>query len=479
MSLSRSIAINTIIQISSRIVGTILAAVTLGLLTRYLGQEGFGAFTIATTFPQLFGVMADLGLSLIAIQMISENKQNSARIYHAITTLRIVTAFVAIILAPIASLFFPYPPIIKLGISIISISIFLSSLNQILTVQFQVNLAMTKPMIAEIASKLFLIVGILFAMTLKVDLIFTLWLVVAQNLLQVTIVYFSSLRYCSLRLIWDISLFRTILQRSWPIGISIICTLAYLKMDTIILSLYHSQSAVGIYGGAYRVFEVLATLPGMFMGLALASFSRAWSQGDARSFRRYFQKSFDFMMMAALPLMIGTPFIARPLMILVLGQKFEDSGTILRILILTVGISFFSSLIGHLINIIHKQKSMILGYLAGMIVGVGLYLITIPSFSYWGAAWTTVLTQVLVSCIGFFIFYKTTKILPALHGMQRIVLATLCMTLFLAVTSFIPVLARVAGAMLLYFFVLILFGIVPKSLVQSFVLLSKKSPPHP
>ena len=400
--------------------------------------------------------------------MISENKQNSVRTYHAITTLRVVTAFIAIVLAPIASLFFPYPPIIKLGIAIISISIFLSSLNQMLTVQFQVNLAMTKPMIAEIASKVLLIGGIIVAIALRVDLIFILWLVVVQNLLQVIIVLFSSIRYCPPRLVWDMPLFRTILQRSWPIGISILFTLIYLKMDTIILSLYHSQSAVGIYGGAYRVFEVLNTLPAMFMGLALASFSRTWSEGDTKTFKRYFQKSFDFMMMAAIPLMIGTPFIARPLMTLALGKEFEDAGDVLRILILTAGIAFFTSLVGHLINVINKQKQMILGYFAGMVIGLGAYFATIPSFSYWGAAWTTTLTHLFISCVGFLVFYRATKILPTFHGTKRIVLAVLCMALFLAVTGFLPVLIRIVGATSLYFLALILFGIIPKSLVRSF-----------
>ncbi|MBI4272482.1 flippase [Candidatus Uhrbacteria bacterium] len=466
MSLGHKIILNTGFQIFARIVSTLLAAITLGLLTRYLKQEGYGAFTIATTFPQFFGVFADFGLSLIGIQMISEAGGNHARNYHAIFTLRFVVTLLCTLLAPLVALFFPYPMIVKFGIAIISVSIFLSSLIQISTIQFQVNLAMAKPMIAEIVSKIFLIVGIGIAVIWQADLLFILWLIVINNLIQLSLLLFWSNRYCRLRFVWDIRLFTEIVRRSWPIGLSIIFNLVYLKVDTIILSLYYPREIVGVYGGAYKVFEVLVTFPGMFMGIALASFSRSWSGGDRISFQRYFQKSFDFMMLSALPIVIFTPFVSRPLLKILLGQDFEASGEILNILTIAAGLVIIGSFFGHLINVIHKQKVMLGGYAAGALLGLIGYVITIPIFSYWGAAWMTVGVELLVLIASAFIFLRSTKISINFGSTKRILIATLTAALFLGIFSSLPTIVTLLIACAIYTGTLYLFGVIPKNLVH-------------
>ncbi|MBI2484407.1 flippase [Candidatus Uhrbacteria bacterium] len=475
MSLSQRIAANTILQITAKVLSTVLAAVTLGILTRYLHQEGFGAFTIATTFPQIFGIVADLGFSLIGIQLISEARENHARNYHAIITLRLITAVIFLIIAPIASLLFPYPLEVKIGIAIISISVLLSSLIQIFTIQFQVNLAMLMPMIADIVSKVFLIAGIGIAISVQASFVAILWLFVLNNSIQFAIVVIGSIRYERIALIWDPPLFRSIIARSWPIGLSIVFNLIYLKLDTIILSLYHSQSDVGIYGGAYRVFEVLISLPSMFMGIVLASFARSWSNGDSASFKRYFQKSFDFMIMATLPLIAGTFFMARPLMVAVLGEPFERSGDVLLILILGTGCVFFGSFIGHLINVIHQQRRMLFGYLIGAGIGIVGYVILIPPFTYWGAAWATVVTECVVLCIAFFVFTKATGVRPNFDAAKRIGVATAIMAFSLVFLSRIPLLAAVSGATILYGSALYLFGVIPKDLVTDLFRVTRRA----
>jgi len=478
MSLSLQVAANTILQVVTKVLSTALAAVTLGILTRYLHEDGYGAFTIATTFPQVFGIVADLGFYLIGIQLVSETNENHARNYQAIITLRLVTAVVFLALAPLASLFFPYGLEVKIGIAIISISILLSSLIQIFTIQFQVNLAMLIPMIADIVSKVFLIAGIGIAVYFQAGFLTVLWIVVINNIIQCAIVLYGSLRYERIALIWDPPLFRRILVRSWPIGLSIIFNLVYLKLDTIILSLYYPQSDVGIYGGAYRVFEVLLSLPSMFMGLVLASFARSWSSGDITSFKRYFQKSFDFMVMATMPLIAGTFFVARPLMSVLLGESFERSGDILQILILGTACVFFGSFIGHLINVVHQQKRMLCGYLVGAVFGVSAYLLLIPPFTYWGAAWATVATECLVMFFAFHVFSSATGIHPRYEATKRICVATVVMAFLLVFLSQIPLLVAVLGATLLYGGALYAFGVIPKDLLLDLIRTTKQTEPR-
>ncbi|MDO8571259.1 MAG: polysaccharide biosynthesis C-terminal domain-containing protein, partial [bacterium] len=290
-----------------------------------------------------------------------------------------------------------------------------------------------------------------------------------NNAIQAILLYIFAFRICKISFAYDWKLWKRILFRSWPIALSIILNLVYLKADTIILSLYKPQSDVGLYGAAYRVFEVLMTLPYMFMGVALASFARAWSSGDHATFRRYFQKSFDFMAIITLPIVVGTLFLAHPIMLLVAGDDFSPSGDILMVLIIASGFVFFGTLFGHLINVIHEQRRMLIGYVCGAVVGLTGYFIFIPTYSYWGAAWMTIFAEALVASIGFWVFYKKTHIFPSFSIVFRSAGATLCMALVLFFTSSFHLFITLLLGSLSYVVFLILFGGVPKEVLSLFL----------
>jgi len=72
MQLKKKIAFNTIIQIISKFITTVISLISIGIITRYLGSSGFGEYTTVITFLSFFGIIADLGLTLVTVQMISQ-----------------------------------------------------------------------------------------------------------------------------------------------------------------------------------------------------------------------------------------------------------------------------------------------------------------------------------------------------------------------------------------------------------------------
>ncbi len=106
MSLTARIARNTFVQIIGKVVSVVVAAVSIGLVTRYLGQAGYGQYTTALAFVEFFGVLADLGLYIIALKKISEIGTDAEKFFNNIFTLRLISAIVFVGLAPLAVLFF-------------------------------------------------------------------------------------------------------------------------------------------------------------------------------------------------------------------------------------------------------------------------------------------------------------------------------------------------------------------------------------
>ena len=422
---------NALYQIVGKSVSTLLGLIAVALMTRYLGKEGFGNYTTIIAYLQFFGILVDLGLTIVTVQMIAERPAETNKIVSNIMTLRLVSAVIFLGLAPLIIWFFPYASLIKIGVAITTLSFFFITLNQILIGVFQKELRTDKVALAEVIGRIFLVIFVFLAVTNNLGLLAIMTAIVLGSLANFIVNYLFSLKYVRLKLSFESVLWREILSKSWPIGLAIIFNLIYLKADTIILSLVRPQSEVGLYGAPYRVLEIIMQFPFMFIGIILPLLSAAWKKRDTVSFRHAYQLAFDVLSLMAIPLAFGTYFVAEKMMVLVAGQDFFLSGAFLRILMLAIVMMFWGTLFGHAIVALNKQKVMVLGYIITAIVALSGYLFVIPKYGAWGAAWMTVASETLITILTFLVVTRVTKILPSFKAAGKAFAASLVMSLVL------------------------------------------------
>jgi O-antigen/teichoic acid export membrane protein len=414
MKLSTKVAYNTAIQIASKIISTILGLIAIAIITRYLGQTGFGKYTTVITFLSLFAILADLGLTLVTVQLIStvKNKIEESVILGNLLGLRLVSALLFLGLGPLAIFFFPYEHDIKIGVLITSLSFLFIALNQVFVGLFQKYLRMDKVSIAEIVNRVCLLFGIILAVKYNFGLNGILLATSISSAISFIIHYLFSRQFAGIKLHFDFSYWRMIIARSWPLAITIFFNLIYLRTDMLLLSLIKRPSQlgiiaeVGIYGAAYKVIDVLITLPFMFAGIILPILTLRWVQKDYDGFKNILQKSVDFMMIIAIPLVVGTQFIAKEIIFLVAGREFSYSAPILQILIFASGLIFIGCMFAHAIIAIDKQKKIIKAYIFTAVTSVIGYLLFIPIYSYYGAAWVSIYSEAFIAFASIYITWK-------------------------------------------------------------------------
>jgi O-antigen/teichoic acid export membrane protein len=236
MSYAKSaVAKNTLIQTAGKGLSTLLGLITFAILWRILGPTDYGTLTIALTFLAVFATFVDFGLTLTTVQLISEHADREKEILNNLLSLRLISAGIFLGAAPIISLFFPYTTTVQILVAIGVISYYSSSISQMLVGIFQKNLDMRKPMIAENLNRLLVLIGIAAIGLLGGSLVAIMWVFVAGNITQLAAVLWYTKRYATLKpqISWEI--WKLIIGRSWPIGISIffninfcICTLKVL-----------------------------------------------------------------------------------------------------------------------------------------------------------------------------------------------------------------------------------------------------------
>jgi O-antigen/teichoic acid export membrane protein len=427
MKLSTKIAYNTIIQFISKILSTILGLVAIAIITRYLGRDGYGEYTTIITFLSFFGIIADMGLTLITVQLISKPNADEKNILSNLLALRLVSAILFLGIAPLTVIFFPYSNEVKLGVSVTTLAYLCIALNQILVGLFQKNLRMDKVSIAEVASRIFLVIGIIVVYKLDYGLMGIMYATIISSVISFLLHFGFSRSIQKISLKFDFDYWKIVVSKSWPLALTITLNLIYLKTDTLILSVLKPVGDVGIYGAAYKVIDVLITIPFMFAGIILPILTKKWAEKNTADFKNILQRSFDLMVIFAIPLAFGTQLIAKDVMVLVAGQEFAEAGPVLQILILAATLIFLGNMFSHAIIAIDKVKKLFLAYLFTAITSVIGYLIFIPKFSYLGAAWMTIYSETAITLAFVFLIYKYTNFLPHAKTLFKSILASCIM----------------------------------------------------
>ncbi|MFA6525332.1 MAG: flippase [Patescibacteria group bacterium] len=469
MSLTRKIAHNTIIQIFGKAISTIIALIVASLLFRYLGKEGYGNYTTVMVFLQFFGIIVDMGLYIILTKKISEAGADESSLVGNIFTIRLISAVLFLGVAPLLVIFFPYPAVVKTGVALVSLSFLFVTLNQVLQGVFQKHLKMIRVTISEILGRMVLLIGTYFAVYLDLGLVTVLLVVVLSSFTNFLFTYIYSRKFVKIRLVFDFAVWRGIIKEAYPIALAILFNLVYFKADILILSLLKSQSDVGIYGAPFKILEVLVTFPAMFAGLAVPVLTQAFTQMDYVRFRRVLNKSFDFLAMTALPMIVGTIFIAHSVIDLIAGPDFAESGRVLQVLIVTTGIIFIGNLFGNAVVVVNKQKEILKYYMAIAVISVSGCLLLIPTYSYMGAAWMTVLSQSLITLATMYVVWRKTKIFPSMKFFTKALIACAGMAAVLKLLDGYSLLVIISAGMITYGSILFLLKGISKDLIKEIV----------
>ena len=471
MTLVRKIAYNTVISTGARLIGVALSLISIGLIARYLGNDGFGSYSLILAFLYIFDSLADLGLYSLMVREISRTGIDEKKVVSNIFTIRTIALLVFMGIAMVAVWFFPYSTEVKIGTMIVSFSFLFLAMGQVLMGIFQKYLRTDKSALADVVARIVQLGLIIACVKLGVGFYSVISVLAVSGFVNFVLLVIFARKYVKFSLEFDFPYWRQIIKNTFPIAVSLVLTLVYFKIDSIFLSLPminryspNLMSDVGIYGIAYKILEGLIFFPAMFVGLIMPLLSNS-AFIDNEKFKKVFQKTLDILIIFIVPLIIGILMLSLPIVILVGGNNFSASAPALSILALAIGLIFLGSLFGNSIIALNKQKMGAWIYFIGMIFNVVTNLIFIPKYRYIGAAWTTTATEFLVTVAMMILIYRIIHYLPKFRIIKPLI-AGGAMAGFLYLLHGWNVFLLVSGGLVIYMAVLYLIGGIRKDEVR-------------
>ncbi|NCU44473.1 flippase [Candidatus Falkowbacteria bacterium] len=397
MSLAKKFAYNSLIQFIGKALSVALGLLGVALITRYLGVIGFGRYVTLNNFLGIFAVLADLGLTMVTAQMINERPAERQKILNNLCGFRLLSAGLILFSGLLVAGMMPYYRDLWLILAVLAISYFLIAINQVFVGFLQSELRSDYLMISEVTGRFVWLIGLFTVWQLSWGLLGVAVVTALASLIQVLLAWLLAGSRVSIRPIYQPRLWREIIIRSWPLAVTITLNLLYLRADILFLNWFKGEAVVGLYGAAYKVIDVLTSLPFLTIGLLLPLLTRNWANGQRSNFDSLVNRAISVLLVVVFPLIIGGQLLAGPIINLIAGPEFILAGPILALLLVAIAGIFASCLFNHILIAINRQQVMIRPYLIVAITAVPAYILLINWLSYWGAALVTVYSELLIA----------------------------------------------------------------------------------
>ncbi|GAB6056786.1 flippase [Methanobacterium movens] len=431
----------------------IFGFITLTFSAKYLGVEGFGILSFALAFTGIFSVLMDLGLNTLTIREVSRDKSLLKQYVANITSIKLLSSLITFCLIFLISNLIGYDPQTIYVVFLIAFYTILNVFSQLFYSIFQAYEKMEYQSLGSILNSALIFIGILVAINygFNITQFSSIYTIVGVFVLVYVLIIFAW-KFNLPKLEFNSKIWKSLIKESWPFAITAISINLYLWIDTIILSLIQGPEAVGIYNAAYKLVLVLLFIPSVFNNAFFPVMSQ-YFVSSKQSLRLIFDKLFKIMILIGFPIGIGTFVIADKAILLIYGNQFIGSVTVLQILIWSTVLIFARSPLDRLLESSNKQLAVTKIFIIGALFNTILNIIFIPQFSYIGAALITVLTDILVlglliftlrKKIGIFIS-KNTKI-----SFLKIALASLIMGLILKQLIYLNIFVLIIIGLIIY-----------------------------
>ncbi len=378
-------------------------------VARYLGPAQFGLFSYALAFTALFSSIAKLGLDSIMVRdLVREPTQRDVYMGTAFW-LKIIGAITMLGVIGIALQLTTSDSTTKLYVFIIASGAIFQSFE---VVDFYYQ--------SKVLSKFISICKLiqLFSSSLiKIYLIYIgsglFWFVMVSLVDQVTLAITMYLAYRYQKInnffnFFDRRLAKKLLIDSWPLILSGLAVMIYMRIDQIMIKEMLGEKEVGIYSAATRISEVCYFIPVLIANSIFPSIVNSKGISEKLYYSRM-ERLYRFMFWSAIAIAIPVTLLGEMIVTSLYGQAYREAGIVLMIHIWAGVFVFIGVGSSNWFICEGLQKYATVNTIVGGVANVLLNLLLIPIYGIYGAAVATIISYCMAAYLMNFFFGVTRK----------------------------------------------------------------------
>ena len=369
-------------------------------IARYLGPEQFGSLSFAIAFTWLFGAISTLGLPEIVVRDLVRKPDTKLETLGTAAALLFLGGVLTYCLILITIFWIrPEDQLAKILVAILG-STMLFKASEIAVYWFESQVISKYTVWVQNGSFL-IFAGIKVLLILNgTPLIAFAWITLGEALIAaIMLSIMLGIHGPRLRqLCVSLARAKILLKDSWPLLLSSIAVVVYMKIDQIMLGQMVGDEAVGIYSAAVRISEVWYFIPTMIVASVFPAILKARNSSEEQYYKKL-QHLFDLMLWLSIGIALPMTFLSESVIKILFGETYLDASSILSIHIwasvfVFLGVASSKWFIAENRQILSFQRTTI-----GALANVILNFLFIPQFQAVGAATATIISYAIATII--------------------------------------------------------------------------------
>lgn len=356
------------------------------VVARSLGPDRFGWYSFAFAFVGFFAILPAFGMDAILVRELSKAPERAQQLVGAALSLRGLLTLVCTVSALLVVFAWDMDHELQGVVAIASVYIISFTLSAFIEACFRAQLDLIVPAVAKVSAKLLLVVLtiVLAAQEMHVGgfvaaAVLSDWvpLVVALTLLVFRVKPTISADY---------RMWGAITRESWPLAVTALLIMVYLRADQLLLSQMSSSGALGNYAAAVSLVEKMAGIAGLVLMPMLPIISRLVNESDLHRFWSVYKQAAEAVLLLLLPIALGFSLFASDIVGLFFGTQYAGAVPALRILAWAAVVANLGSVYSVAVTALGRQRILLLIALISAGLNVIANMLLIPLWSITGAA---------------------------------------------------------------------------------------------
>jgi len=434
----KSVLSNSIYNIGSNIVKILFPMLTIPYISRVLGPTNLGKINFIRSIIIYFVTLAGLGIPFYAnreIAKVKENKLLMSETFFDIFFIKIVLSlFFEVVFV---FLIFKFPSIINYN----------TKLALILSLLIIAEMFKTRWFFQGIERFDWLYKAMMFSKIVNIILIFTFikeqqdfliyaFIIIITLFLNNLFLFVKAFKTVELKRV-SINFFR-IKKHFKGIGwlfFAQMAILVYTHLDTVMIGYIQSEADVGQYTVVNRLVRVLMPVFVSISAVLLPRISLLREKNKIKEIENYLSKSISLVLLVGIPAVSGLNILSYEIIHYIFGQQYYSyfALNILSFLLIVIGLNNVFGL--QILLPFNEEKKFSLIIIFSAFVNFLLNIILIKKFSFYGAAFATVLAEFIILCLEILVSRKYFSNLFNFKEIAKVLLANSLMLTFVYITK--------------------------------------------
>jgi PST family polysaccharide transporter len=369
-------------------------------IARYLGPEQFGLWNYVMAISALFGAFAALGLDGVVIRELVKRPESQNELLGTAFTLKLFAGILALIFSLMVILLMWGNDAIRLWLVGLSSAGFILQSVNVIDFYFQSKVQSKYTVYSANAAFLIMLLVKVTLIIQSATLIAFVWASFGEVILTAIFLLLAYKLNHQNMLEWryDWPLAKSLLKNSWPLILSGLAIMIYMRIDQIMIGQILGNKEVGVFSAAVRISEAWYFIPMAIASSVFPTIILIKQQSETLYIKRL-QELFNLISLVGCGVAIFMSFASNHFAILLFGNAYTEASTILAIHVWSGVFVSLGVVSGNWFLIENLQKVILIRTIFGALINILLNLILIPIYSITGAAFSTLLTAIFVNFI--------------------------------------------------------------------------------